>query len=806
MTSARAKELLETYGPNVLPDKPPPSELSLILAQLKSPLVYVLLGAGIITLFLNHVSDSLIIFLAVFLNTVLGYIQERRASKALTALKKMVTSEADVLRDGHRYKIAVEALVPGDVVILNPGSKVPADGELFFVNRLFMEEAMLTGESVPVAKKEKDGVSMGTTVVSGLGRMVVTLTGEETKMGKIALEIQEKREDTPLMKQLAVFSQRMLVLVVFLSIITFVLGIMHGHELVTMFTTVVALMVSAIPEGLLVSLTVVLAVGMQRILRLKGLVRKLASAETLGGVTTICVDKTGTLTKGSMQVAEVIGSVKEVALQAMLTSDQDDPMITAITEWAKDQNKTTLEKHPNLDTIPFSAKEKMYVSLHKWSDETRLLVNGAPDVLLPYTKLTKAEQADIRAAIDRYTENGLRVIGFARKDFGARKNRVDYDDAKHGLEWVGMLALSDPIRPTVKDALAKTLRAGINVVVITGDYAKTAQYVLHKLAMDVTDEETMTGEQLAELDDASLLTRVKSIKLFARTSPDQKLRIVSALKKQGEVVAMMGDGVNDAPALHRADIGVVVNEASDVSREQADLVLLDSNFETVVQAIEEGRGIFDNIRKVVLYLLSDAYGEIGLVIFSLLLNLPLPLTAVMIIWINLVSDGFPNLALIFDPKRPGIMNEPPRPPREDIVSQWMAALIGIISMSAAGISMAVYVLTYYQTGNLMLAQSMAFATLGLNTLVYVFGVRLLLSPFWHTSPFGNKWLLLAVAGGVVLQVVPFMTEGTRAFFGVVPLSLNQWMIAAACSVVLFFQVELCKTLYRGYLRLRGRHE
>lgn len=804
LTSAQAKALLQTYGPNVLPDKPPPSELSLFVSQLKSPLVYVLLGAGLITLFLNHIPDSMIIFLAVFINTILGYVQERRASQALIALKKMVTPEADVLRDGKRFKIAVAELVPGDVVILNPGAKVPADGELFTVNRLFMDEAMLTGESVPVGKKEKDPVAMGTTVLSGLGKMMVTFTGAETKMGKIALEIQEQREDTPLTKQLAAFSQRMLVLVVFLSIVTFVIGLMHGQEIITMFTTVVALMVSAIPEGLLVSLTVVLAIGMQRILKRKGLVRKLASAETLGGVTTICVDKTGTLTKGHMQVAEVIGNTKAIALQAMLTGEQDDPMIASITAWAKEHNTATVSTYPVLDSIPFSAKEKLYVSLHEWKDETRLLVNGAPDVLLEYSKLSKSEKTEIQRAIDRYTENGLRVIGFARKDLGARKRTVAHDDAKHGLEWVGMLALNDPIRPTVKEALERARRAGITVVVITGDYAKTAQYVLHKLDMSVTDAETMTGEQLANLDDNALATRVKSIKLFARTSPDQKLRIVGALKKHGEVVAMMGDGVNDAPALHKSDIGVVVNEASDVSREQADLVLLDSNFETVVRAVEEGRGIFDNIRKVILYLMSDAYAEIGLVIFSLLLNLPLPLTAVMIVWINLVSDGLPNLALIFDPKRPGIMREPPRTPREDIVNQWMAAMIGIVSMSAAGIAMAVYVLTYYQTGNLELARSMTFATLGLNTLAYVFGVRLLLTPFWHASPFSNRWLVLAVLGGSLLQVLPFATAGLRDFFGVVPLSLNQWLIAVVCSIVLFFQVELCKGVYRGYLRVRGQ--
>lgn len=799
LSNDEAQKLLAQYGPNVLPEQPPPSGWVIFVSQLKSPLVYILIVAGIVTVFLGHVPDAIIIFLAVFINSILGFIQERRANNALYALKQLVNPTAEVVRNGQRQRIDASQIVPGDVVFLSPGSKIPADGELLFANRLYIDEAIITGESVPVVKAAGEPVFMGTTVSSGQAEIVIKLTGAKTKVGQIAEKIQEVREDTPLTKQIKIFSRRILILVIILAIIAFTIGVLRGIGYIDMFATVVALVVAAIPEGLLISLTVVLAIGMQRILKRRGLVRKLASAETLGSVTTICVDKTGTLTQSKMQVTDVIGNEKELAKQVVLANDLDDPLVVAIFEWGRKLVSDFITEHPRLDSIPFSSKDKFFVSLHRWSPTKNIiLINGAPDVLLQWVDASPTEKREIEETINQLTSSGKRIIGFAQKEVPATKSTVSQRDAKSGLKWLGLLALSDPIRPTVKDALKQAQAAGIKIIVITGDYAKTSEFVLRQLELPVTKDEIITGDELEKLSTAELAKAVKKVRLFARTTPEQKLKIVEALKHNGEIVAMMGDGVNDAPAIHKADIGIVVNEASDVSRESADLVLLDSNFATVVAAVEEGRGIFDNLRKVILYLLSDAFAEIAIVIGSLLLGLPLPITAVQIVWINLVSDGLPNLALTVDPKRPGIMAEKPRPTHERLVNHWMWALIAIVSLSAAIIGLMVFESIYSQTGDLMLAQSWVFLTIGLSSIVYVFSVRTLTTPFWKNNIFANKWLWAAVLVAFGLQALPFLTENTRAFFGVSPITLRGWLFAMGLSVVVFMIVETFKFIYRRF--------
>lgn len=806
LTSKRAKELLGKHGPNKLPEKPPPSDISIFLSQIKSPLVYILLFAGLVTFFLGHLSDTVIILLAVLINTVLGFFQERKAGRALYELKKLIHPQAFVIRDGKRKEIDAEKIVPGDVCILASGDKIPADGKLIAANRLFVEEAILTGESLPVEKEKDDEAFMGTIVSSGQGKLLVKVTGKHTKMGEIAIGIQSVEEDTPLRRQLSKFSKQLSYLVIFLTLFVFVVGALTGKNLDEIFTTSVALAVSSIPEGLLVGLTVVLAIGMQRILSRKGLVRNLVSAETLGGVTTICVDKTGTLTKGQMQVTKIKGNERHLAKQALIANDRDDPVVVALWEWANKKLKSKdlkslsindyLKKHTRYDSIPFNSKTRYFVSLNKLDNENNIIyVNGAPEYLLKWSKLSKKRQKEISDQIDSMTSQGMRLVGMARKKISSRKKKVSEKDIK-SLEWVGIVGFADPVREGVKEAFAKTKKAGIKLLVITGDYAQTAMSVLNQLSIQT--ETVIMGSELEKMKKTELTNKLANAKntiLFARTTPDQKLKIVTALKKKGEVVAMMGDGVNDAPAIKKADIGIVVDSASDVSKETADMVLLDSSFETIVAAIEEGRGIFDNIRKIILYLMSDAFEEIVAVVATIIFGLPLAVTAVQILWINLVSDGFPHLALTVDPKREGIMESLPRSPQETLVTGWMKTLITIVSLTGGGIAFFLFYYFLNTTGDIQLARSIAFATLGINSLVYVFSVRTLKDPFWRENPFDNKWLNLAIFAGLFFQVVPFVTSFGRELLDVSYLHLNHWTVIFFASLVMFIIIEVLKGIF-----------
>lgn len=804
------KKRQEKYGPNVLPEKLPPGKLVILLQQLKSPLVYILLLAALTTIIIGHYTDSIIILIAVFINTVLGFIQENRASNALYALKHYVTVQTTVIRNGRRELVDTSEIVPGDIVVLNQGQKVPADGKLLFANRLYIDEAILTGESIPVNKKEKGQTMMGTTVSSGQGVMVVEKIGASTTMGAIAKKIQEVKEDTPLQKQLKRFSKQLVIVVVVLTTIVFVLGIIHKFGIVEIFMTSIALMVSSIPEGLLVSLTVVLAIGMQKILKRRGLVRKLAAAETLGGVTIICVDKTGTLTQGKMEVVECLGEKEKLAQQVLLANDLDDPIVIAAFEWGRTIISDFVSEHRRLDSIPFSPEERVFVSLHEWTSKHNMMfVNGAPELLLGLSELPENEKEDVTRAIDGLTQQGKRLVGLARKEMPLGKKTVEISDTKEGLEWVGVLAFNDPVRPGVKEAIEEAAGAGIKVAVITGDYAKTSQFVLQELGITVEEAEIISGAQLEKLSVEELSEKVRSVKLFARTTPNQKLAIVEALKKNDEVVAMMGDGVNDAPALHKADIGIVVGEATDVAKESADLVLLDSNFATIVAAIEEGRVIFENIRKIILYLMGDAFEEIVIVMGSIALGFPLPVTAVQILWVNLVSDGFPHLSLTVDPKRKGIMSEPPRQPGQNLVNAPMVGLIGAVSLVAGFIALSSFLITYKITGDLTTARSMAFITLGMNSLAYVFSVRRFTTPFWKNNMFENKWLIVAVLAGICFQILPFTTPSLREFFGLEALGIKYWAAAVGLSISMFFFIEFGKLAYqlgavRKLFRL-GRH-
>jgi Ca2+-transporting ATPase len=428
-----------------------------------------------------------------------------------------------------------------------------------------------------------------------------------------------------------------------------------------------------------------------------------------------------------------------------------------------------------------------------------LFVNGAPEYLIEWSNLSKKEKQELTRTIEELSSHGKRLVGMARKKVSSSYKDIKEKDVKKDLEWVGLLAFSDPVRPGVGAAFKKTRAAGVKFLVITGDYPQTAISVMDQLGIACEENCVVLGEDVAKLNVDKLAAELAKgdIRLFARTTPDHKLKIVEALKKNGEVVAMMGDGVNDAPALKKADIGIVVGEATDVAKETADLVLLDSSFATIVEAIEEGRGIFDNIRKIILYLMSDAFEEIVAVLGTLILGLPLAVTAGQILWINLISDGFPDLALTIDPKAPDIMKRAPRSSKEPIVNTWMKEIILLVSLTGGIVALVLFIYFYKTTGELLVARSIAFATLGVNSLVYVFSIRTLTVPFWEGTIFANRWLNIAVLAGLVLQVTPFLFELSRNFLGIVPLTVLQWVVVFSASMLMFIIIETAKVLFRG---------
>lgn len=801
LTSTQAALLLETHGENKLPEKKPPTQLQILLAQLNSPLVYILLIAAVITWFLWDYEDAVIIGIAVWLNTLLGWYQESKAGSELNALKKMLQSITRVLRNGEKTEVPTECIVPGDIVLLKAWEKVPADGEVVNANRLFMMEAMLTGESIAIEKNDEDTVFMWTIVQWWQWMFRVVSTGALTEMGKIATNLQESDSLTPLQKQLNVFSKQLTWIVVWVSLLVFVIWRIKWEALIEMFTTAVALAVGAIPEGLLVALTAVLAIGMQRILKKKWLVKSLTSAETLGWVTVICSDKTWTLTQWKMSVIEVVGDIDELSLQAWIANDEDNAVGIATADWArsKSDSKQLAQSYPRVDSIPFSSENKFFASLNSYNDEENMLfVNWAPDYLLNWTTLDKKQKEDIKKQIDELTNLWYRLVAYARKKVPTTMTKINENDVRKNLEWVWFLWMSDPVREDVKDALAKTKKAGIKLIVITWDFANTAQHIMHQLGVDVSDEHIMLGTALAELSDEELgkwLEKDSEVKLFARTKPEQKMRIVNELKADGEVVAMMGDGVNDAPALKKADIWIVVNEATDVAKESADLILLDSSFNTIVDAVEEGRGMFDNIRKIILFLMCDAFVQIIAIVIALLTGNPHPMTAAQILWNNLVSDGPPSLAMTVDPKRAWLMSISPRSPKIALISGWIMKLIGIVSFSAAVVWFLLFKYVLDTTGDLILARSVWFACFGLTTLFYVFSVRTLKEWVWTENIFDNKWLVGAWILDLWLVLAPYFWAPLGNFLDVVPIG-TRWYPAVACALSIVVIIEIFKAYFR----------
>lgn len=818
-----AAKRLAQFGYNELPKKKPPSPVWILLGQFRSPLIYILLFAALVTLVLREFKDAAIILFAVFVNTILGFLQESRAQKALVALTNILTPQAQVIRGGQLKRVPARELVVGDIVVLATGEKIPADGRLLEAVDLTIDEAILTGEARPVAKSvsAKEGKAyMGTIVLTGRGQMEVILTGLSTKVGQIAETLLTTEEvETPLQKRLSSLANFLAVFVGLVAFLIFSAGLLVGRGFGEMFTISVALAVAAIPEGLAVSLTVILAVGMQRILKRKALVRRLLAAETLGSVTVICTDKTGTLTEGRFKVVSWETTDEPLAYQlAVLCNNLADPEEKALWEYVMTKDhfdpQKIREENPRLGEIPFSSKLKFMATVNKILDSKKetfrnlILVKGAPETVLEMAKISSLDRRDWERRAQEWGARGERVLGMAYKETeGLKDLRIkglkDKRTEELGdLKFLGLVGFSDPPRKEVKQIVKLTHEAGIKIKVLTGDFRATAETVLKEVGMTLKPEEILEGEELAHLTREELRSCVSQIKLFARIDPLEKLRVVKALQENGEVVALVGDGVNDAPALKRAEVGIVVGEASEVAKETADLVLLDSNLGTLTAAIEEGRGIFDNLRKVVTYLLADAFGAVILVTGALFMSLlfpfasPLPLTAAQILWINLISDGLPNLALTVDPKEKEIMKEKPRQAGEAIINGQTRAIILTVSIFS-GLS-ALLVFYYFLTiqGSLATARSVVFGVLGINTLFYVFSCRSFRRPLFKIDLLGNYYLILAVLAGLVLQILPFYLPILQDFLHLVPLGVNEWGVILVISLSVVFLIEVVKWISR----------
>jgi len=825
LTKSEAFEREVEYGKNVLPREKPIPKLSIFFEQFKSPLIYILLIAGLVVLFFREYTDAIVILGSVVLNTFIGYIQENKANSALSKLKKIVKNKAKVLRENCVKMIDVEDVVPGDIIFLNTGDSVPADGRLVEVSDLHINEMALTGEWIPAEKKQiilskdvnmadRDNmVYMGTMVSQGKGIAVVTGIGERTEVGKVASLVKETRESkTPYQKRLSKFSRKISYLVVLISIIIFISGILSGGNILEMFETAVAVAVSAIPEGLPIAMTVILALGMQRILKKQGLTRKLISAETLGSTTIICTDKTATLTQGKISVSKEYFknkiSEKLIPKIAMLCNEayvenerlkmedwelRGEPTGKALLMYAAQKGylRSDLEiELPILDELAFDNETKYLASLHKDGDRKILFVVGSPEKLL---EISKGDNKGWNKTLNLGASKGLRMIGFGYKYV---------DDSKIGkiedLEFAGFLGMSDPIREDAKKAIKIVKKAGLKVVMITGDHKLTAQAVGKELKMGVNDSNIMEGNEIDELNDKDFLKIIDKIKIFARVEPRHKLRIVKLLQQRGEIVAMTGDGINDAPALKKADVGIALGSGTEVAKQIADLVLLNDSFSIIALAIEEGRAILDNIRKVITYLLSDSFTEVTLIGGSLIiakifgLDWFLPITAVQILWINLVSDGFPALALAFEPKEDDLMEYKVTKEKKPLLNKEMKIIIFAIGIITDAILLGVFLYFWKQGLDITYIRTMIFAALGFDSLFYIFSCKSLHRGILHINIFSNKLLILSVIFGLITLLVAIYIPVLNMVLGIMPLALTDWGIIIGLGIVEIILVEITK--------------
>ena len=857
LNKATAQERLCHFGFNRLLEKPPRPAWHLLLSQFKSLLILVLIGAALLSATIGDITDGIVILVVVIINALLGFYQEFQAEKSLAALKKMLALQAKVRREGNTIIMPAEQLVPGDIVILEAGDKIPADGRLIDSQSLEVDESTLTGESVPVAKQVRalatstlplaernNMLYMNNAVTRGRAQMLVTATGMATEIGKLATLLSETKDrTTPLQLQLDSLGKRLTLIALLVVVVLFGSALWRGEPLIETAFTAIALAVAAIPEGLPAVVTVTLALGMHRMAKQRAIVKRLAAVETLGCTTVICTDKTGTLTVNQMTartlfyqgqnyrvsgegydcVGEIINlanhnkviDMKNLLLPLVLCNDSQlhekqvigDPMEGALlvlaTKGGIDKRQVT-EQHPRIAEIPFDAAHKFMATFHHDDRDTvTIFIKGAPEVLINMCNTMLDEQNNaiainsdrLIAENETMASTGLRVIGVAVRTLSISEFSTDADLFSYikALTFIALVGLMDPPRAEARDAIKLCQQAGIAVKMITGDQKITALAIAKELGLI---GEVIDGNELAELDDATLAACINAIAVFARTAPEQKVRIVNALKVDGHIVAMTGDGVNDAPALKSADIGIAMGiTGTDVAQEAATMILTDDNFATITKAISEGRGIYENMVKFIRFQLSTNIGAILTVAGAPLLGLPMPFTAVQLLWINIIMDGPPAMSLGVDPGRIGNMLDAPRDPEARILS-----LKRFSNLFSYGLTMAIGTLGVLamdlQNSKLHHATTLAFTTFVLFQVVNVFNARTEKGSAFNRHFFTNKALWLAVFTVILLQILVIHWPLAQHIFHTTDLTPTDWLLASTVALSVLVLEECRKLLNR----------
>ncbi|WP_291649078.1 calcium-translocating P-type ATPase, PMCA-type [Clostridium sp.] len=847
LSSTDAKSRLEKNGLNKLQGKKKKSILQLFLSQVNDVMIYILLIAAIISAIVGEISDAIIILIVIFVNAIIGVIQESKAEKALEALKNMSTPKALVKRDGSIIEIASEEVVVGDIVVIDAGRYIPADLRLIESANLKIEESAFTGESVPaeknsdIIKEEKDVpigdqhnmAFMSTLATYGRGTGIVIATGMDTQIGKIAKMLDEEDENTtPLQKKLAQLGKTLGFAAVGISIVMFIVSMFQGRDFLEMFMTSISLAVAAIPEGLPAIVAIVLALGVQRMIKENAIIRKLPSVETLGSVNIICSDKTGTLTINKMTVKKFYVNGETKALEKIDIKNNEskllvDGMILCNDATSKDGvqtgdptevalidvgNKINIFKedlnkaHKRVNEIPFDSDRKLMTTVNTYNKGFNVFTKGAIDSILKISNkilingeikdFTKEEKDKVLEASNLMSDDALRVLALGYKVIDTE--HVAIDDLEKDLIFVGLMGMIDPPREEVKGSIQVSKNAGIRTIMITGDHKNTAVAIAKELGIANDISEAMSGSEIDTYSDEEFTKIVNNYRVFARVSPEHKVKIVKAFKAHGNIVSMTGDGVNDAPSLKAADIGVAMGiTGTDVAKGAADMVLTDDNFTTIVSAVEEGRNIFNNIKKSILFLLSCNLGEVVALFVAILLNWAAPLLPIHILWVNLITDSFPALSLGVDPGDKGVMELPPRNPKESLFAGRMGKLLILNGILIGANTLFAFVLgEYLYPDSLRHAQTMAFVVLSVSQLFYSLAMRNETKSLFQVGVFKNKWLIGSVLLGILLQFAIITIPFTASVFKVYPLTLTDWGIVILISLIPFVINEIIKIFFR----------
>jgi Ca2+-transporting ATPase len=873
-----AKIRLKKFGPNILQEKKGPSALRIFAEQFKNYLILVLIAATLISIIFNDFTDALVISAVIILNAALGFYQEYRAEKSTEALKRLTAPKAIVIREGQEKEIPARDLVPGDLVLMETGDRVPADIRLSETTSLEIDESLLTGESIPVKKRterleaktlpipDRNNMAyMGTAITRGRGNGYVSSTGMKTEIGRIAELIQTvRREETPLQAKLGDLAKKLTYAIVIVCLVVFFIGILRGSDIFDMFLNTVGLAVAAIPESLPVVVTITLALGVQRMAKRNAIVRKLPAVETLGSATVICSDKTGTFTRNEMTVRKIytnnnmfdvtnvgyepkgefynrdskINPNEILSLRLLLAigtlcnnaklekntnwhiiGDPTEGALIVAAEKAGIKQKALNKQYLRIGEIPFESERKAMSTVHKTPEETEVAyVKGAAEVILSWSsrihsdgeirKLTSKEKKELLKINQEMASNALRVLALAYKEFPYGCSECTSENVENDLIFVGFVGMLDPPREEAISAVQKCKSAGIKVVMITGDNEFTAKAVAKELGLLNGEGKILTGAELESMSDAQLDKIVQEVTVYARVSPEHKLRIVNSLKKKNHIVAMTGDGVNDAPALKKADIGISMGiTGTDVAKEASEMILADDNFASSVAAVEEGRVIYTNIKKTIFYLLSTNLGEILTVFLGLIIGLPIPVVAVQILWINLVTDGLPALSLSVDSPGADTMLRPPRNPKENVITRGMfynmiivAVFMCISTLLLYGFALGVFSPFGISYANLDTARTIAFTNLVFIQLFNAFSVRSRRESAFKIGFFSNKALVLAVAISVVLQLLVLYFPPLQGLFHTVTLSIFQLAIITLVSSVSLIGAEILKFFERKAAR------